>query len=492
MSCKTCNQTTTTNTGSSSSNSDCTSNYNNDEYTLYTVRKKSKDTKTECCSEIDIDVYDLYGEWETGECLLENNLKTGYKRFDTIRVTSKETNNLYTIPLDTNPYYVSSITKLSLKRSIELLKERTVKSDECKNEFCNEAKSITLTRNCPIGTTSTEVTNTIEACTIISNISVAHANSLAEYQLQASSIQYALCNAECVPNTQYCNDELIESRLKTNCPIGYIGLEVPVTVEANKFCSQISKEKANEQAQSYLDKIIDRFVLTSPVCNYCVKAEGICNDVYSEVVTKNCDGGLVSKTITIPAGQFCLNVTDSRDATQTKIEVNAQAVAEVERQKSNVLSSLVCSKQCDVQGFVGNIRNSKTSSLSNTYKPVLDYTVASWNQIMEDLYETSPVTQVLKLKQDIFNTTHTNYRLEVYRNNIKIIDSLTPITDDYIALTYNISLGDVLRYVATTENTFGGQYIFEAKQIKGCPPAVENLITRTINEGDGINNSQNV
>lgn len=488
MSCKTCNQNTisTNNTSGNTNNEECKSKVNTD-YTLYTVRKTDSTLKDlDCCEEIDIDIFDRFGEWIDGECLVEDNLITGFKRFDKIKVTSKETSNTYVIPIETTPYYVSSITKLSLKRSIELLNTRLIKSTDCKNEFCNEARSKTLIKSCPPGQISTEVTYTINACSIISNISVAHANSLAEYQLLAGSNNYAQCNAECITNASYCNDEIEDSRLKSNCPIGYIGLEVPVIVEANKFCSQISKEKANEQAQNYLNQIINRYVLTSSSCNYCVKAEGICNDEYSEVVSKNCEGGLVTKTITIPSGTYCINVTATRDATEAKAMANAQAVADVDRQRANVIASIVCAKQCDTQALVGNIRNVKTSSLSNTYKPVLDYTATVWNQTSQDLFETSPVTQVIKLKQDIFNSTHTNYRLEVYKNGVKIIDSVSAITDDYIALIYNINIGDVLRYVATTENTFGGEYIYEAKQLKGCPPAVENLITNTYSEGDGI------
>jgi len=455
---------------------------------LYKIRKvkigASKDKK-ECCEEIDLSSINLKGEWIDGECLVENNLQTGYKRRDIIKVTSKETSNEYTIPLDATPYLISSTTKLSLKESIELLNNRIIKSDDCRNEFCNDELTVTLTRDCPPGSSSTSVEYTIPECTIISNISKEHANMLAQLQLAANSRIYAICNAECVPNTKYCNDEISETRIKQNCPIGKVGLEVTYTVEAGRFCSLISKDKANEQAQYYLDRNIDRYILTSDPCLYCADPTVVCNDEYSEVLNKDCSGSIVSTTYNVAAGKYCLTANENRTEAQAKTQANQQAIDEVNRNRAAIIASLQCPTQCNTQVLVGNIRNTKTSSVSNTYNNPLDYTV-TWTQTYIDLFESQPAVQVLKGGFNVLPALSNRYRLELYRNNTKIIDSGTFIDDQYFQLVYNVELGDEIRYVLTFEKMFGLDVVQEATQRIGCPPAIENLITRVFNEGDGI------
>lgn len=494
--CKSCNNSNDTNnilsTSSSNNNSIDSKKCYESKYSnniLYKVRKnKITDNKNEeCCQEIDLENINRVAEWKDGLCLQgEDGLNTGYKRRDVLIVSSKEESKEYVIPVETTPYYISSLTKLTLKESIDLLEKRSVKSTDCKNEFCNDEVSKEVVKDCPPGFTGTTVTYTIPECTIISNISKEHANTLAELQLQIQSNSYAQCNGECLPIEKFCNDELSETRIKTNCPIGQIGLPVTYTVPEGEFCSARSKENANQVAQAFLERNIDRFVLTSDECLYCTNPQVVCNEEYSEVLTKECNGTNVSQTYTVPAGKYCLTVTENRTEAQALAQANQQAIDEVQRNAPGIIASLQCPTECNTQVLFANIRNTKTSPLANTYSNPLDHTL-TWTQNFDDIFESQPAVQAIKSDtSSVFGGGGQRFRLELFRNGTKIIDSQTFIQEDFIQLVFNVEEGDEIRYLLTFDSMFGVEAVSEAFQRIGCPPAIEDNIEKVFNEGDGI------
>lgn len=490
MSCKTCNgENGSINTSATSE--DCFESRFTPKL-VYKIKKTNKaksdfgaSPAEDCCDEIDLDNITRTGVWEDGECLIVNDLKTGYKTFNTLRVSSKEKTDTFTIPTNITPYALATLTRLSLKESIALIGTRTIKSNDCRNEFCNDAVSKNVTKNCPIGSTSTVVTFTIPECQVISNVSKAEANRLAQILLDSRSTSYAECNAQCIENTAYCNDELSETQIKPNCPIGKQGMPVTYTVEAGKYCSARSKAKANEIAQAFLDRTIDRYVLLADDCLYCKDYDNVCNTALSEVVTKDCSGTTISATLSVPAGKYCIPVTANKTEAEALIQANALAQNEIDRNRATTLASLNCPTVCNTQALVGNIRNVRSGALANTYKNPLDYAFV-WTQNYINLFESQPAVQAIKGGFGVIPSLNNRFKLELFKNGTKIIDTGTFVDDPYFQLVYNVELGDEIRYLLTFENMFGPETVAEALQRIGCPPAIENLITRTYNEGDGI------
>lgn len=288
--------------------------------------------------------------------------------------------------------------------------------------------------------------------------------------------------------TEYCNEEITEI-VKANCPVGYTSNSETIVIQECQFKSTLSVEDANLQAQIYINNIKADFIENNINCS---EIPTYCNEFVTGSIPKpNC----YTKTpllvfSSISAGTLCGYYT--QESANQAAEISLASKLQIEA--LNADPEIYCLDTdspidpvdpidpidpCGTDAFVGNIRNNNSAK-------ILDYTT-TWTQIKDNIYENFPVVQTIKGgERSILPSQNNRYSLQLFRNGIKIIDSGSLIDDKYFTLSYDASIRDEFRYVATFEFSSGADYIFEATQTKGCGIPAENLVTKSYVEGDGI------
>lgn len=116
--------------------------------------------------------------------------------------------------------------------------------------FYNEVKSATLSRtDCPTGFTAGNATYTIPAGTYYSYTSQAHANQLADDELDNHKQAFANVNGPC--NIIFQSADYSGTYYSALCQFPATPLPIYVLVPPGQFTSAISQPDANQQAQNY-------------------------------------------------------------------------------------------------------------------------------------------------------------------------------------------------------------------------------------------------
>lgn len=178
--------------------------------------------------------------------------------------------------------------------------------------FTNEAQQATAA--CPTNMTGQPVTATVPAGSVVSTVSQADANAMAQSQALQLAGQQLNCTE--IPVTYFSSTQSYTA----NCPIGGTGAPVTITIEAGTYSSIISQADADAQALAAATQA----ALLAISCTFLNTQQ-----TYTAVCPDGHPGADV--TVTIAAGQY--------SSTVSQADANAKALAAATTQ---AISQLVC------------------------------------------------------------------------------------------------------------------------------------------------------
>jgi len=189
-------------------------------------------------------------------------------------------------------------------------------------------KSREFTRNnCLPGSKGSTVTITVEANKYSSTISQAHADSLAQAELDAGGQNMANVLGTC--SLVYYSDYMVATAEKDNCAEGYKGSTVIYEVPARKYYSNISKEDANAQARADLDSNKQNYANASGSCSLIPIYYN--SEMQAVAIRDNCTGGATGSVViyTVPAGKYSslISVAAANVLAQADLDANKQTYA---------------------------------------------------------------------------------------------------------------------------------------------------------------------
>jgi hypothetical protein len=197
-----------------------------------------------------------------------NNCPSGYIAGDaTLTVAA----NTYS-----SSFSVAVANQLALDYIYDNLQAYANANGSCTYIYYNTQQSGTATRNnCSEGYEGSTETLIAQAGTFTSTIGVQNANDKAIAYIELNAQSYANANGTCTLIPVYYNTQQQLTLAKNNCPEGYSGSDVTLTVAANTYSSNVSVAVANQLAIDYLYDNAQAYANANGTCTLNTPADNI-------------------------------------------------------------------------------------------------------------------------------------------------------------------------------------------------------------------------
>lgn len=170
------------------------------------------------------------------------------------------------------------------------------------------------------------MTYTVAAGTFTSYVSQSDADAQADADIAANGQAWVNANGTCNASPTYWNTEVTMTVYKDDCPTGYTGAGIPMTVPAYTHSSGTSQHQAQMGAIGYILANGQAYANANDTCTIAVG-----NDYQSELIQKNdCPSGQEGTSVLyeVPADTFfSFDKADANAKALQDIDINGQAYA---------------------------------------------------------------------------------------------------------------------------------------------------------------------